>query len=229
MYSESGAGARTAGGTDFENPDEGQVDDAPQAAPPVMQEEDSPSGRPIGIGETMRRVFHKQIMAVHMDDASPTVLFVKIGVRKDLSVTYHRTNLARETDSNFAVFKIDVKNAFNAASQREVIEALGRREKFKCMPNFTVRLSMVLDGNIWYDEIGELVTSEEGLTQGDSLSMFYFAILMQDPLEELDAALTAHGGGANAGADFRVWGRTAMPGIGLGTKRALKIDILVAR
>ena len=96
MYSESGAGARTAGGTDFENPDEGQVDDAPQAAPPVMQEEDSPSGRPIGIGETMRRVFHKQIMAVHMDDASPTVLFVKIGVRKDLSVTYHRTNLARE-------------------------------------------------------------------------------------------------------------------------------------
>jgi len=26
---------------------------------------------------------------------------------------------------------------------------------------------MVLDGNIWYDEVGERVTSEEGLTQGD--------------------------------------------------------------
>ena len=132
-----------------------------------------PGVRPIGIGETARRLIGRVIAGVLSDDiqAAAGPLQLCAGHQAGCKSAIHATRQVFESSETEAIILVDATNAFNSLNRQVAL----RNIRHLCPP-----LSKVLS-NTYREDIclfidGETISSQEGTTQGDPLAMAMYAI-----------------------------------------------------
>ena len=131
--------------------------------------------RPIGIGETLRRIIGKAVMTVVGADVQEAcgALQVCAGVEAGCEAAIHMTRCMFQDEECEGVLLVDARNAFNSLNRRVALHNVG------CMcPGFypflvnTYRrpVQLLVTG------CGEVMWSEEGTTQGDPCGMAMYAL-----------------------------------------------------
>ena len=193
----------------------------PDAAPNAL-----PAVRPIGMGDSLRKAFHlhafkenKTAMAEYLEPLN--VVLAEGGAAK----LVHSVRMMHEANPSFVVLHLDTANAFNELKRSAIIKRFGSIPKLKHMQRFlhaTLNPSgaLVVDGEVWTEPDG-VVTSDEGVTQGDPLSAAVYAVTYHEALQQLDADCAEDGGAARAGADD-VYALATVEGALNGTKAYMK-------
>lgn len=129
--------------------------------------------RPIGIGDVLRRIISKAVLAITSEDISRSVgtLQLCVGHVSGCEAGVHAVRAISEDANTEAVLLIDASNAFNSLNW----EAALRNAHILC-PAITPILTNTYcnDSPLFID--GETILSREGTTQGDSLAMFMHAV-----------------------------------------------------
>ena len=132
-----------------------------------------PGIRPIGIGETARRIIGKAILTTIRDDiqkvAGPLQLLA--GQEAGCEAAVHAVRQMFESPDAEAVILVDASNAFNSLNRENAL----RNIQHLCPSLSTVLINTYReDVHLFID--GETFMSEEGTTQGDPLAMAMYAI-----------------------------------------------------
>ena len=154
-----------------------------------------PRVRPVGVGETWRRLMEKCLLRVTGQEANAACGTEHLagGVEADIEVGIHARRLlwhqnSQEEDWGFLL--IDARNAFNEENWTEIIWAVqhkwtsGAQFPFNCYRHW----STLVVRDTEYGS-GHLLHSKEGLTQGHPLSMIAYSIGVLPLIREL---LEAH-------------------------------------
>jgi len=141
-----------------------------------------PTGtRPVAAGELCRRIVGKALIAQVRDRLPDTFLPYQFGVGVPSGVErmvhkVRRVFAAHKDDPDFVLLKVDMKNAFNMVSRRELLRSL---EEFPELVNWCYYLygepSILWFGDAFANF--ELV-SAEGVQQGDPLGPLLFALVL---------------------------------------------------
>ena len=142
-----------------------------------------PGVRPIGIGETARRIMGKAIAAAISDDIQDAAgpLQVCAGHLSGCEAAVHAMREVFEAPDTDAVILVDASNAFNS---------LNRQAALRNIHLLCPALSKVLtntyrqDVQLFID--GEVLLSQEGTTQGDPLAMAMYAIAITPLIRRLE-------------------------------------------
>uniref|UniRef100_A0A1X7SXG4 Reverse transcriptase domain-containing protein n=1 Tax=Amphimedon queenslandica TaxID=400682 RepID=A0A1X7SXG4_AMPQE len=135
-----------------------------------------PGIRPIGIGETLRRIICKVVCMVTRDDATSVCGTEQLcaGLKCGIEGAIHTaTELFDSHDDDFGVLIMDASNAFNSINRLAMlwnIRILWPRASRFIFNTYRGRSSLLLKGSV------EVLYSCEGVVQGDPLSMFMYAV-----------------------------------------------------
>jgi hypothetical protein len=163
--------------------------------------------RPIGIGSALRRAHTKAFfssarVALITAHLYPQQLGCGVSDGGALLITAVREHLYARIDH--AVVCVDLENAFNATSRRATLDRIVAAPALRVFGKFAAAILAPMSPVLAYKD-GHMAQlpfhSEEGLTQGNVESSFFFNITIQPELVALDAALRPHGGMAIGGAD----------------------------
>ena len=127
-----------------------------------------PGVRPIGIGEVVRRIMGKAILATIGDDIQEAVgaLQVCAGQQAGCEAAVYAMREISEDPSSEAVLLVDASNAFNTLNRNVALLNINK----KCPPLAKVLINTYRhDPQLFVD--GETLFSKEGTTQGDPLAM----------------------------------------------------------
>ena len=146
--------------------------------------------RPIGIGETLRRLTGKAVMVCLKDKISEACggLQVCAGLEGGCEAAIHAMRGIFEDDETEAVLLVDATNAFNAGNR-----SVGLQNVAVLCPAFytylvnTYRSPARLFVPSWQREL----LSEEGTTQGDPCAMGMYALMMVPLIERLRSSFPA--------------------------------------
>ena len=129
--------------------------------------------RPIGIGETFRRIVGKTLSWVLKNDIQEAAgpLQVCEGVKSGAEAAIHFIREQFEMDAAEAVIMADASNAFNSLNRNVMIHNL----QVICPEISTVTINMYRKPIRLFVNGTEIV-SMEGTTQGDNLAMPIFAL-----------------------------------------------------
>ena len=151
-----------------------------------------PGCRPIGIGEVVRRIIGKCIMAVVKDDVRRAVgnLQVCAGQQAGGEAAIHAMREIFEHDDDCeAVLLVDAKNAFNSINRKTMLHNIG----IKC-PSLVMYAENTYNkpSDLYIDNStkdnncsGSVIKSMEGTTQGDPIAMAMYALglsVLQDEI-----------------------------------------------
>ena len=143
----------------------------------------NPGVRPIGIGETVRRIIGRAIATTVSEDiqAAAGPLQVCAGHLSGCEAAVHAMRQVFEHPETEAVILVDASNAFNA---------LNRQVALRNINNLCPALSKVLT-NTYREDIklfidGETLFSQEGTTQGDPLAMAMYAVAISPLIRRLE-------------------------------------------
>ena len=146
-----------------------------------------PGVRPIGIGETVRRIVGRAIATAISDDIQEAAgpLQVCAGHLSGCEAAVHAMRQVFESSDTEAVILVDASNAFNS---------LNRQAALRNVQQLCPSLSKVLI-NIYREDIklfidGEVLLSREGTTQGDPLAMAMYAIAITPLIHRLEDQVT---------------------------------------
>lgn len=147
-----------------------------------------PGCRPIGIGEVIRRVVGKCIMAVVKEDVQRAAgnLQVCAGQQAGGEAAIHAMREIFALDDCEAVLLVDAKNAFNSMNRKTMLHNI----KVKC-PSIApyVENTYSEPSNLYInsDKNNSVITlkSREGTTQGDPVAMAMYAIGLTVLQEEI--------------------------------------------
>ena len=161
----------------------------------VPLEKGSNDIRPIGIGETLRRIVGKAVTRILKPEIQKSCgnLQVCAGIEGGCEAAIHSMREMFEDDENEAALLIDATNAFNAANRCATLHKIS----ILC-PAFytylcnTYRKVIRLFIPAWGKEIG----SFEGTTQGDPAAMPMYALSVVPLIQEGERMVrqTEHGG-----------------------------------
>ena len=146
---------------------------APLTASRLVALDKCPGVRPIGIGETVRRILGKAILAVIKMDIleAAGALQLCAGQEAGNEAAIHAMRHIFEDDTSEAVLLADASNAFNSLNH---IAALHNVHSL-CPPLAVILTNTYReDTQLFID--GETLYSCEGTTQGDPLAMAMYAI-----------------------------------------------------
>ena len=134
----------------------------------------NPGLRPIGIGETFRRIIAKAIMRVIKDDVCHTAgpLQVCAGQEGGCEAAIHAMRTIFDNDETECVLLVDASNAFNCLNRRAALH----NARILCPAIATVLINTYRDEVLMFVVGGEIIRSAEGTTQGDPLAMSMYAI-----------------------------------------------------
>ena len=142
-----------------------------------------PGVRPIGIGETARRIIGKTIAAAISDDVQDAAgpLQVCAGHLSGCEAAVRAMRQVFEAPDTDAVILVDASNAFNS---------LNRQAALRNIHQLCPSLSKVLT-NTYREDVelfidGEVLLSQEGTTQGDPLAMAMYAIAITPLIHRLE-------------------------------------------
>ena len=167
-----------------------------------------PGVRPIGIGETIRRIINKAIALALRDEIQDATgaLQVCAGQLSGCEAAVHSMHKIFESPETEAAILVDATNAFNC---------LNRQVPLRNIHQLCPSLSTILT-NTYREDIdlfidGESILSQEGTTQGDPLAMAMYAIAITPLINRLETELvkrTWYADDAAAGGklvDLKAW------------------------
>ena len=172
-----------------------------------------PGVRPIGIGETVRRIMARAILSVLKDDIKKAAGPIQLcaGQESGCEAAIHALNQIFEDPNTDAVLLVDASNAFNS---------LNRETALRNIQALCPALSTVLI-NTYREDIplfigGKTLLSQEGTTQGDPLAMAMYALAVTPLIKDLNLENTKQvwfADDASAGAsltNLRSWWDTLL-------------------
>ena len=127
-----------------------------------------PGVRPIGIGETTRRIIGKAILATIRDDIQEAAgpLQLCAGQEAGCEAAVHAVRQMFDSPDAEAAILVDASNAFNSLNRENAL----RNIQYLCPSLSTILINTYREGvQLFID--GEAMISEEGTTQGDPLAM----------------------------------------------------------
>ena len=139
--------------------------------------------RPIGVGEILRRIISKAIVWTLTDDIQEAAgpLQTATGLKNGAQAVIHSMQEVFANEQTDAVILIDAKNAFNSLNRNVALHNIQiTHPPFRTIMINTYRhLSrlMVIEGKD--------ILSEEGTTQGDDLTMSFYALRLAPLLRRL--------------------------------------------
>ena len=166
-----------------------------------------PGVRPIGVGETMRRIINKTIATVLHDEIQEAAepLQVCAGQIAGCEAAIHAMRRIHESQDTEAVILADASNAFNSLNREVALRNISRL----CPSLSNALINTYCEGIPLYID-GETIFSQEG-TQGDPLAMAMYAIaitplinrLKEDDVKQIWYADDAAAGGKLP--DVKTW------------------------
>ena len=148
-----------------------------------------PGVRPIGVGETVRRIVGKAIAWTLKLDIQKTAgpLQVCTGIKSGSEAAVHFVREQFEADTAEACILVDASNAFNSLNRKVMLHNLLRQ----CPEFGPVAVNMYRCQSRLFVSGSEIVSSE-GTTQGDNLAMSLFALATLPILQKLEQHNLAH-------------------------------------
>ena len=146
----------------------------------------SPGIRPIGVGETLRRIIGKAVCLVTRDDAETVCEARQLcaGLKCGIEGAIHAaTDLFESHDDSYGMLIMDARNAFNSINRISLlwnIRILWPRASRFIFNTYRGRSPLILKG------CNEILQSSEGIVQGDPLSMFMYAVATLPLIDELE-------------------------------------------
>ena len=132
-----------------------------------------PGVRPVGIGETVRRIIGRAILSVLKENileaAGPLQLCA--GQEAGCEAAIHAIRQLFQSNENEAAILVDASNAFNSLNRQNAL----RNIQHLCPSLATVLINTYREDVPLHID-GETLLSEEGTTQGDPLAMAMYAI-----------------------------------------------------
>ena len=147
---------------------------APFLACRLIALDKKPGVRPIGVGEVLRRIVAKSILRVVGPDIEEACGFIQkcSGLPSGIEAAVHAMQAMYDEESTEGILLIDAANAFNNLNR----EAALHNVRHLC-PSLALLLRNTYrsPARLFVSGGGEL-RSEEGTTQGDPLSMAFYAL-----------------------------------------------------
>ena len=133
----------------------------------------NPGVRPIGVGETARRIIAKAILFVTRGDIQDAAGSLQLcaGQIAGAEAAVHATRESFLDDNTEAVLLVDASNAFNALNRQSAL----RNIRLLCPSIATTLINTYRDPTDLFIDCSSLL-SQEGTTQGDPLAMAMYAV-----------------------------------------------------
>ena len=146
---------------------------APLVACRLVALDKCPGVRPIGIGECARRIIGKTISAVLSTDIQESVGALQLctGHESGCEAAVHALRSIFNSTKTDAILTVDATNAFNSLNREVAL-----RNVMQVCPPLATALINTYRSNIDLYINGEIISSQEGTTQGDPLAMAMYAI-----------------------------------------------------
>ena len=144
-----------------------------------------PGVRPIGIGEVVRRIIGKAVLAVtgpHVREVTGA-LQVCAGQRGGSEAAVHAMRHVFQDTNTEAVLLVDATNAFNSLNRQVALQNVLHLCP-SIAPAIVNTYTYRADAQLFVD--GEVIYSSEGTTQGDPLAMVMYAIATLPLIHKLD-------------------------------------------
>ena len=139
--------------------------------------------RPVGIGETIRRIIGKSIAKIARKDiqSSGGALQTCTGVEAGIEAAIHAMAEKWNGSECEAAILVDAENAFNCLNREAALHNIGRRCPIinRYLRNTYSSASKLHLGD------GTFILSQEGVTQGDNLAMGIYAISTRGMIDDL--------------------------------------------
>ena len=133
-----------------------------------------PGVRPIGIGETARRIVAKSVLSITRGDIQDAAGSVQLctGQIAGVEAAVHAVRECFEEDDVEAALLVDASNAFNSLNRDAALHNI----RFLCPFIATILINTYRAPTDLYFIDGEVIMSQEGTTQGDPLAMPMYAV-----------------------------------------------------
>ena len=146
----------------------------------------NPGVRPIGVGETLRRIIGKAIGWVLKNDIQEAAgpLQVATGLESGAEAAIHAMKEIFEDDNCEAVILVDASNAFNSLNRQVALHNI----QYICPQFATILINTYRNHSRLIINNEKEILSQEGTTQGDNLAMSFYALsttLMQGTLRSI--------------------------------------------
>ena len=150
--------------------------------------DECPGLRPIGIGETPRRIISKTIVSFLKDDirTSAGPLQLCCGHEAGCEAIIHSMRSMFEKNDTEAVLLVDADNAFNRLNRSLALVNI----PVICPPVATFAINCYRSPSRLFVTGGAELTSKEGTTQGDPLSMPLYALATTPLIQQLRGEIT---------------------------------------
>ena len=170
----------------------------------------------ISVGEVLRRIIAKAILRVTKTDIQDACGHIQkcSGVSSGIEAAVHAMQALYDDDTTEGILLIDAANAFNTLNR----EAALHNVKHVCPPLATVLTNSYLSPGRLFVAGGGEIASSEGTTQGDPLSMAFYALatvpliqrLMKDHPAIRQIWYADDSGGAGRLLKLRAWLETVI-------------------
>ena len=139
--------------------------------------------RPIGIGEVIRRIIGKTVIATVKSQivqcAGPLQLCA--GQRSGCEAAVHAMTQAFDQDESEAILLVDAANAFNSINRKVLLHNI----QYLCPVLAIYTINCYQSPSRLFVQGGKEISSAEGTTQGDSIAMPIYAIGITPLLREI--------------------------------------------
>jgi hypothetical protein len=145
-----------------------------------------PGIRPIGIGETLRRIVGKAVCFVTREDVELVCESNQLcaGLQCGIEGAIHAvSDLLRENDNDYGVLMVDARNAFNSINRIAMLwntRILWPRASRFIFNTYRGWSPLIMKN------CNTVLFSQEGIVQGDPMSMFIYAIATLPLIRELE-------------------------------------------
>ena len=133
----------------------------------------NPGVRPIGIGDTARRIIAKAVISVAKPDIQDASGCLQMcgGQIAGIEAAVHAVRTAFDSSDTEAVLLVDATNAFNSLNRQVALQNIRRL----CPPLATILINTYRSPTELFVD-GDILLSQEGTTQGDPLAMSMYAL-----------------------------------------------------
>jgi hypothetical protein len=147
-----------------------------------------PGVRPIGIGETSRRIISKTIVSFLKDDIrmAAGALQLCCGHESGCEAIVHSMHAVYERDETDGILMVDADNAFNRLNRALAL----RNIRVVCPPIANFTLNCYRSPARLFVTGGAEISSSEGTTQGDPLAMPFYALGMTPLIQQVHGSVT---------------------------------------
>ena len=133
----------------------------------------NPGVRPVGIGDTARRIITKAILSITKQDLQEAAGSMQLcaGQIAGIEAGVHTVHTLFQTEETEAVLLVDASNAFNTLNRQTALHNIRRL----CPVLATSLINTYRAPSELYVD-GDVLLSQEGTTQGDPLAMPMYAL-----------------------------------------------------